>query len=267
MGLCCSDLLEGNEFTAIKDQYSSIIQIKQALKDSGLESSNLLIGIDFTASNVQQGAKNFYGKSLHTISNDRYNPYQQVISIMCKTLSDLDEDGIIPVFGFGDSKTKNYGVFPLLSETSSFCHGFEEVLASYNKVTPTLTLSGPTNFAPIIEKALEIIKSNQKLEYHILLIITDGQVSYKDKEETINAIVKASGYPLSIIVVGVGDGPWENMNQFDDELPTRKFDNFQFVDFHATMKRNSENQEDGFAVSAMMEIPEQYKLIRKLKIL
>mmetsp|Transcript_3157 Transcript_3157/g.6142 ORF Transcript_3157/g.6142 Transcript_3157/m.6142 type:complete len:200 (-) Transcript_3157:291-890(-) len=190
------------------------------------------------------------------------NPYQSVVSLMGKTLEKFDDDHKIPAYGFGDEKTQDRAVFALSDRKGEACLGMKEVLLRYTKVTPRVKLSGPTSFKPIIDKAVQICRSTG--QYHILIIIADGQVT--NKKETVKAIVRASSYPLSIIMVGVGDGPWDEMERFDDELPERKFDNFQFVDFHKTTWR-AENPEVSFAVNALQEVPDQYQAIQKLGLL
>jgi len=158
---------------------------------------------------------------------------------------------------FGDAITKDKAVFSLNSNLP--CQGFQDALRCYNIVTPLVQLSGPTSFTPIIHKAIEIVKKDYS--YHILVIIADGQVT--DEEETAKAIIECSKYPISIILIGVGDGPWKAMEEFDDGLPQRQFDNFQFVNFHELMTKY-DGDELVFAMNAMMEIPDQYKCIKEL---
>ncbi|GFP81656.1 E3 ubiquitin-protein ligase rglg2 [Phtheirospermum japonicum] len=96
----------------------------------------------------------------------------------------------------------------------------------------------------------------------------DAELSPQE-ERTINSIVNASLYPLSIVLIGVGDGPWEDMKKFDDKIPAREFDNFQFVNFTAIMSKNTSysEKETAFALAALMEIPIQYKATKEYGIL
>lgn len=250
-------------FYAIADQYNSIEEVQKALRAVGLESSDLILGVDFTASNTSTGKKSFGGRSLHDTSPGITNPYQQVISIVGRTLEAFDDDKLIPAYGFGDKTTQGTRCFPFHADGRP-SQGFEEVLTRYSAMTPMLQLAGPTNFAPVIRTTIETVKAEQA--YHILVIIADGQITECCMDETKRAIVEASRYPISIVVIGVGDGPWDQMEEFDDELPERRFDNFQFVPFNKVVGSvpAGRNVDAAFACAALMEIPEQYKLIKQL---
>jgi len=250
-----------NNFAKISDRFQTLEEVQDGLRKCGLESSNLMIGIDYTKSNTWNGKTTFGGQCLHHIELDKVNPYQEVIWTMGRTLAPFDDDNLIPVFGFGDVTTKDKTVFPFFQDGRP-ANGFQEVLSRYDEITPRVALSGPTSFAPLIREAINIV--TQAKSYHILIIVADGQVD--NVKETTQAIVDASNYPLSIITIGVGDGPWDLMEEFDDKLPARKFDNFQFVPFSKTMER-AENREVTFSVAALQEIPDQYQTIKKLGLL
>jgi len=250
-------------FAAIADKYTTLEQVQAGLRQAGLESSNLIIGVDFTKSNTWTGQKTFGGECLHSLTTGGMNPYQRVIDVIARTLEPFDDDKLIPAYGFGDVTTRDVAVFPFFQDEHP-CNGVGEVLARYTELVPHVQMSGPTSFAPLVEKAISIVQKTK--QYHILVIIADGQVTNIDT--TAQAIVKATNYPLSIIMVGVGDGPWDTMEEFDDHLEARRFDNFQFVNFHQVMsKPRVENYDVEFAVAALQEIPDQWMAIRKLHII
>lgn len=254
-----SEMLVSKPLTEVADNIESLDEVSALIHKMGLEDANLIFGIDYTGSNYMKGKKTFGRRCLHDISSERLNPYQEVMSTLGETLEPFDADGEIPAFGFGDLQTKDHGVFELKKD--GIAQGFKELLSIYNTLTPHIHFSGPTNFAPLIHKAIEIVKEEKS--YHILVIVADGEVT--SERETTEAIVEASNYPLSIITVGVGDGPWDLMHDFDDKLPQRQFDNFHFVPY-AEVTTDVKNPNYAFALHALKEIPAQYKSIRDLNL-
>ncbi|KAM3259926.1 hypothetical protein ACQJBY_051294 [Aegilops geniculata] len=256
--------------------YGTLDQVNAALQRVGLESSNLIIGVDFTKSNQWTGKRCFGGRSLHDLGAGP-NPYEEAIGIVGETLSAYDEDNDIPCFGFGDTSTHDQGVFSFYGDGRP-CAGVPEALRRYREIAATVQLSGPTSLAPIIEAAMGIVQRSGH-QYHILLIIADGQVprgcgahraSSPDEsrsenymeERTLQALIHASHFPLSIVLVGVGDGPWDD-DQMRFHDGRRRFDNFQFVDFTKIMSAEMSRAEKGerFALEALEKIPSQYAAI------
>ena len=191
-----------------------------------------------------------------------YNPYQKVINIIGKTLLPFIQLNTIFAYGFGDRESQDRTVINISQEEGverGACKDFNDVLEKYNEMIKRVVLSGPTSFAPIIRRAMNHVVESNNI-FHILVIIADGQM--EDEAATVSAIVEASKLPLSIVLVGVGDGPWDVMEEFDDHIRGREFDNFQFVDFHSI--RETRNPEAAFALAALMEVPLQYQAMTEL---
>ena len=105
----------------------------------------------------------------------------------------------------------------------------------YREIVPHVKLSGPTSFAPAIYEAMRVVQESGGL-FHILVILADGAITRssalapgqwsQQEVDTMEAIRRASKLPLSIVIVGLGDGPWDQMETFDDSVE-RDFDNVQ----------------------------------------
>ena len=102
-------------------------QVAHACWKAGFESSSLVIGVDFSASNEWKGRKSFGQNCLHKLIGSKVaNPYQKVIAALGQALAPFDDDNKILAFGFGDAETRNTTVFPF-SRDGQCCNGFEEV--------------------------------------------------------------------------------------------------------------------------------------------
>ncbi|EFO65522.1 Copine I [Giardia lamblia P15] len=250
----------------IPDRYKTYDELIAAIRKAGIESMQMIVGIDFSKSNEWTGEKSYHC-SLHDVSHGE-TPYIRALRIMSQIVKNFDDDDIYPVYRFGCLNTKDQSVLPLLYPEQDDPHfdGFTDVYQAYKRIASQVEMSGPTTFAPMIEQAIEICKADPR-QFYILVILTDGDVS--DVELDMKALIKASNYPLEIIAIGFGDGPFKTMKIFDDKVRDRKFDNFQFVNFTEIERKSvkCENPELILATAMMQELPDAYKCIKKLKYL
>lgn len=163
---------------------SSLAWRKGNILPSSFHPSTHAFALSFAQkSNMWTGKKSYHGTPLHHFDpsdSTVTNPYLSVIEIVGKTLAAFDDDQVIPVFGFGDSTTGDRTVFPFWPDRGA--KGFNEVLTRYRELTPKVIMSGPTNYAPVIEAAVQIVM--QTKEYHILVIIAGACVRFRRRART-----------------------------------------------------------------------------------
>ena len=220
----------------------------------------LSIGIDFTASNGHPKD----AISLHNKTINQLNDYEKAILACGNIVGYYDYDQLFPVFGFG-AKIKPNNVtsmcFNLNFSDNPDIKTIDNILKVYRNVLQKdlLEFSTPTYFAPLIREVKKRINKNNALEYHILMILTDGII--EDKQETIDELVEASLLPLSLIIIGIGkntdfkmmedlDGDEEFLVSSKGQI--RKRDIVQFVPF----EKYAYNPQT-LAMEVLAEIPKQ----------
>ncbi|XP_039043573.1 protein BONZAI 3 [Hibiscus syriacus] len=192
-----------------KEQFSFVDYIS-----SGFE-LNFMVAIDFTASNGNPRHQD----SLHYIDpSGRLNSYQRAIMEVGEVIQFYDSDRRFPAWGFG-GRTHNGTLshcFNLNGTNDYEVEGVHGIMSAYASALHNVTLSGPTLFSDVINKAAQMashVASNDITKYFVLLIITDGVLT--DIQGTMDALVRASDLPLSILIVGVGNEDFKQMEILD----------------------------------------------------
>ncbi|XP_074539416.1 copine-4 [Halichoeres trimaculatus] len=177
------------------------------------------VAIDFTASNGDPRNS----CSLHYIHPFQPNEYLKALVAVGEICQDYDSDKMFPAFGFGAQIPPDYKVshdFAVnFNEENPECAGIQGVVEAYQACLPKLQLYGPTNIAPIIQKvansASQEVHTKEAMQYFILLILTDGVIT--DMADTREAIVRASHLPMSVIIVGIGNADFSDMQMLDGD--------------------------------------------------
>ncbi|EGD72681.1 hypothetical protein PTSG_12171 [Salpingoeca rosetta] len=178
--------------------------------------------VDFTASNGRQDMPS----SLHFNSPAQRSAYATAIEAVGNIIQDYDSDKLFPAFGFGCRLPGQNVTFQLPLNghyENPMCNGVQGVLGAYYSTLQRVELWGPTNFAPIINITADIAGRHHAAfmggraapTYFILIIITDGVIS--DMADTMDAVVKASHLPMSIVIIGVGDADFSAMHALDSD--------------------------------------------------
>uniref|UniRef100_G3PT76 Copine VII n=1 Tax=Gasterosteus aculeatus TaxID=69293 RepID=G3PT76_GASAC len=183
------------------------------------EERKLKVAIDFTASNGDPRNS----CSLHYINPYQPNEYLKALIAVGEICQDYDSDKRFSALGFGARIPPNYEVshdFAInFNPEDDECEEIQGVVEAYQNCLPKIQLYGPTNVSPIINRIAKLAAGDGNIKdasrYHILLILTDGVVT--DMADTREAIVRASYQPLSIIIVGVGNADFTDMQILDGD--------------------------------------------------
>eukprot|EP00475_Leptophrys_vorax_P037808 TRINITY_DN6571_c0_g1_i1.p1 TRINITY_DN6571_c0_g1~~TRINITY_DN6571_c0_g1_i1.p1 ORF type:complete len:485 (+),score=135.79 TRINITY_DN6571_c0_g1_i1:277-1731(+) len=222
------------------------------------------VAIDFSGSNGDPKKPG----TLHHREKNQPNGYQKAMQAFGKVLIPSDSDQKIGAWGFGAKPPGENVVnncFPLNLDDGHVV-GLQGLENTYLWSFSKLTLSGPTHLQPLIQQAVKITEKYKNDDvaqnYMILVILTDGGVM--DMEQTIEELIKASSYPLSIIIVGIGSADFSELQHLNGIL-TRKGvssarDMVQFVSFASV-----DNDGDRLVSETLVKIPKQFITFMKEK--
>jgi E3 ubiquitin-protein ligase RGLG len=287
----CSTSSPSARTSNLQNSYRNRDSLDEAMIKSGVvEDINFLIFVDFTKSNNWTGKYSFYGKNLHDLHN-RTNRYLTTLQSLHNVIN-ADQDGHIATYAYGTTTAYEksghvdfQGCFKNVQQLTQWYVNYSQ--------NPRVrdTFHGPTTLKYVLDEAQRVTKETKR--YHIVLILTDGDPDDRYKKQDVGEVYDATNDPLSIVVIGVGDGKYDKVNRvptfpfyegLDDndgvkmgigqqsfrdikqQYGNLKFDNLQFVNLEKEILQGSEMTEDlqeKLYLKAFSEIPKQYDSIKK----
>ena len=259
---------------AIHDQYRSPGDVMNAVVRSGVE-FNLIVALDSSV----------LSSSGHFGQNPVLNEFKHALSVFSSTIGLYDRDQIIPSYIYGQPMVRSGNVLDMTngmefnpwgatSQRTQGLVGATDLNAAFDHFTVSSQSRGASpafhsgsDIHGVLEQALNVVRETG--QYHILIIFSAHDIDDRSFRKAHEALALASRYPLSVITVGVGQGPFYRFHSLDDDVSVqgfeRVFDNFQFVSYQQVSWEAQSRQmpvEAVFMRESLSEIPAQYHMIR-----
>jgi hypothetical protein len=181
-----------------------------------------MCAVDFTKSNGDPRSPG----SLHYSDGRRPSPYAQALEAVGHTIAPYLAGNNLEAFGYGgippgsNATSFDFPLYPGRGDNGAV-EGVGGLMDAYSQARGVVRLGEPTNFTPILTRAMRSSTSPQvptqtDQHYTVLLILTDGQIT--DLETCVDKIIDASRlHPLSIVIVGIGSGDFSSMKRLDGD--------------------------------------------------
>uniref|UniRef100_A0A1I7ZDH7 Copine domain-containing protein n=1 Tax=Steinernema glaseri TaxID=37863 RepID=A0A1I7ZDH7_9BILA len=169
------------------------------------------VAIDFSCSETdseQPAIRNFY------------EDVEFVVRTLGQQFHEYDPSNQYAAFGLGAKIPPLYREsqeFCLSLETDPNCRGLDGILNAFTTALSSVKPMSNAHFAHVIYYVSKLAQHSHsrgntgRPQYYVLTIITKGCI--KDLKETIQAIIFASRAPISVIFVGVGNGPFSDLER------------------------------------------------------
>eukprot|EP00933_Yihiella_yeosuensis_P079084 TRINITY_DN9121_c3_g1_i1.p1 TRINITY_DN9121_c3_g1~~TRINITY_DN9121_c3_g1_i1.p1 ORF type:complete len:1197 (-),score=220.01 TRINITY_DN9121_c3_g1_i1:217-3807(-) len=178
----------------------------------------LMIGIDFSRSNIGQNNPNSYHSLAYQEGED--TAYATCIRSLGDVIRAYDNDDMYPVYGFGAKIPPSHSVcsdcFALTGDFfSPEVEGIEGILKAYHRALQICHFHGPSRLAEVIQLSANLSKPYKQVptgfrqefpdqKFFVMLILTDGDI--EDEEQVVREIRACSDLPVCFIFVGIGNG-------------------------------------------------------------
>ena len=155
-----------------------------------------------------------------------------------------NDDEFFYIYGYGfefnNGNIEDASLYPINRSVESPSTQKDNILSAYSNFLKVINFSKTkSNFNLIIKKFNEKIKGDIDLydinEYNVLLLFANNDIYNND--EFINEIILSSNLPISVVIIGLGKGPFKQlenvqknfMNLKDINNNKAKRKNFKFV--------------------------------------